>query len=141
MLSEFWYRVRTFPEWIILVHAAARRFHVSSLTILKRAIALYWHYSLGPDEAVSSGLVDPKLPIEAAEGSIGRWQLTRYQRKFNPGQWECLVEDKAVFYTDCRALGLPIPELYAVLDNTSGWTASGKLINGRAEWERFFAAD
>jgi len=140
-VEEIWVYIRNFPEWFAKLRRAAKRFNVSSLEIWKRAIVLRLRYGLGPDEAVDTGLINPDLSPDEDPGAIGRWRLTRHQYRFSPRPWECLSADKAVFYAYCKALGLPVPKLYAVLDKDAGWTASGKLISERAEWERFFEND
>ncbi len=106
-----------------------------------RAIALHLRYGLGPHEILNSGLIDPGIPADAVLGCIGQRRLIEHQRRFNPQQWACLVEDKAVFYAYCAALGLSTPKLYAVFDKPSGWTAAGQVVSERAEWERFLEND
>jgi len=134
-------RIRTFPTVVVLLQRAARRFKVSTFAIWKRAIALYWRCGLGPDEAVESGFIDPSVSPEHDACAIGHWRLTRLQGRLNHPNWGCLVDDKAVFYSYCKGVALPIPRLYAVLDKNSGWTESGKVITDRAEWEHFFEND
>jgi hypothetical protein len=141
MLARALDRIRAFPSLVAAYLRAARRFNVSSIAVWKRAIVLYWRYGLSPDETLGTGLVDPKNSPEDDAGSIGKRRLTRHLRRFNPQQWECLVEDKAVFNPYCAAFGLPVPKLYAVLDKNGGWTGTGRLVNGRAEWEVFFNND
>lgn len=141
MLAGALDRIRTFPDLMGAFQRAARRFNVSTLAIWKQAIVLCWRYGLAPDEALSSGLVDPRGSPEEYAGSIGKRRLTRHQHRLNPKQWECLVEDKAIFYSYCAALGLPVPKLYAVLDKKTGWTAAGRLINEPADWEAFLNND
>jgi hypothetical protein len=138
MVGAVWGRIRRFPTLLLLFHRAARRFNVSSAVIWKRAIVLCGRSGLALDEAIGSGLVDPNVSLDERAGWIGKRRLTRYQRRMNPRQWECLVEDKAIFYPYCTTLGLPVPKLYAVLDKRIGWTASGKLISEPADWIHFF---
>jgi len=138
MLGGLWGRIRTFPDLVVLFRRAARRFDVSSIAVWKRAVVLFSRYGFAPDETLESGFVDPRFsPIKDA-GYIGKRRLMRHQRRFNPIQWECLVEDKVVFDAFCRGMDLPVPELYAVFDKGTGWSASHKVMNERAEWERFF---
>jgi len=131
-------RIHTFPTVVALLQRAARRFKVSTFAIWKRAIVLYWRCGLGPDEAVESGFIDPSVSPELDACAIGHWRLTRFQRQLNHPNWECLVDDKAVFYSYCKGVALPIPRLYAVLDKNSGWAESGNIITNRTEWEHFF---
>jgi hypothetical protein len=141
MIAKAWDRVRAFPSFVVRIQRAARRFNVSALVIWKRAVLLFVRYGIWPDEFASSGLVDPAVAASTGRVTMGKRRLMRYQRRFNPIQWECLVEDKAVFYAYCKALGLPVPEVYAVVDKKTGWTASGAVISERAEWEQFFEHD
>ncbi len=68
-------------------------------------------------------------------------RLARKQRRFTPRQWECIIDDKAVFYSYCSYFGLPVPRLYAVFDKLGGWDGTGQIIGERAEWERLFEND
>jgi len=140
-LEEVWLYIRNFPDVIVFFQRAAKRFNVSGLVIWKRAIVLYLRYSLGPYDALESGLINPDVPLEEVRGSIGRGPSTRHQLRFSPRQWQCLSTDKAVFYAYCKAVGLPVPKLYAILDKNVGWTASSRVISERIEWERFFEND
>lgn len=141
MLAAVRSGIRTFPSLVVRFERAARRFNVSSAVIWKRVIVLFLRYGFSPDEVAESDHADPNVSPNEDAGSIGKRRLIRHQRRFNPTQWESLVEDKAVFYTYCRGVGLPIPELYAVVDRKTGWIASGKVINTRSKWEHFFEND
>jgi len=141
MLAGVGNRIRTFPGLAVRLERAARRFNVSSAAIWKRVIVLWYRYGFSPDEVIDSDHADPHVSPRDDAGSIGKRRLIQYQRRFNPTQWESLVEDKAVFYTYCRSMGLPVPALYAVVDRKGGWTASGKVITARAEWKRYFKND
>jgi len=136
MLAVLWDHICTVPGLVAFLQRAARRFDVSSLVIWKRAVVLLLRYGFRPDEIASSGLVNP---ADAPRDIVfGKHRLTWYQRQYNPIQWECLVEDKAVFYAYCEALRLPVPKVYAVIDRDGGWTAAGVALSTRGEWQRFF---
>lgn len=134
-------RFKDYSDLLATYRRAARRYDVALLTILKRIIAVYWRYRIGPHEVLNTDLVDPGKPLTADAYLIGRQWLTRNQRRFNPDEWTSLVEDKVVFDAYCRANKIPVPKLYAVFDNGSGWARPGKLITERDEWERFFAEE
>jgi Sugar-transfer associated ATP-grasp len=131
-------RFKNYSDLLATYRRAARRFDVSILTILKRIVAVYWRYRLGPHEVLNSDLIDPGKPLNADVYLFGRQRLTRHQRRFNPEEWICLVEDKVVFDAYCKANKIPVPQLYAVFDAGSGWARPGKLITERDEWEAFF---
>jgi hypothetical protein len=117
---------------------AATGFGASYFHILRRAAKLYLRHSFRPREALLCGLLSPHVPAEAESLCITRQRLLDEQRRFNPGAWECLTEDKSVFYAYCAALNLPVPRLHAVFDVPNGWTSNGVIFYDRRDWERYF---
>jgi hypothetical protein len=68
--------------------------------------------------------------------------MVQTQRRLNPGEWESLVGDKGLFYRFCRAAGIPVPDLYALLYRQgTGRTWSGLPISTEEEWQTFFLRD
>ncbi|MEQ1565499.1 MAG: sugar-transfer associated ATP-grasp domain-containing protein [Myxococcota bacterium] len=120
------------------LRAARRLYEANYAQLVWRAARLYARRGFGPGEALKCGLLDPDIPANIEAGCIPKRRLEAHQLHFNPTSSECLTEDKSVFYTYCRALGLPVPELYAVFDTPCGWTRAGVTVRSREEWERFF---
>ncbi len=120
---------------------AAAHFDVTYPRILCRAIRLLIQRGFYPREALRCGLLDPRVPADAEAGCISKRRLIAQRWHFSPLAWECLSEDKSVFYPYCSAVGLPVPALYAVFDISSGWSSNGKPVSNRKDWERFFGDD
>ncbi len=117
---------------------AARRFDIAYPAILFRAIRLWFRRGFYPREALRCGLFDPRVSADAESGCISKQRLINWQRRFNPRSWECLSEDKSVFYAYCSAVGLPVPALFAVFDFPVGWSSTGMILRERKDWEQFF---
>lgn len=124
-----------------LLSRVARHYDVPPIQIARRALYLYRRHSFGFQDAMRCGLLDPRLPDAAAFGSIPRMHLTPIQNRQNRGEWKCLTEDKAVFYSFCGHSGIPTPEMLAVFGKVTGRTVRRAGPASRAEWERFFAND
>jgi hypothetical protein len=126
--------IQTFKK----LQTAATRYDASTAQILRRALAVYWRRGFRPGEALRCGLLDPRLSPEIDDGCVPRERLFAYQDRFNPKDWLCLTEDKAVFHTYCGALGLPVSAPLAIFDARNGLTPRGETPRDRAGWERFF---
>lgn len=116
--------------------AAAKRHHVKHAVLLRHLVFLYRQRGFRPLEAYRCGVSDPALSLERLEAAISKRALIRLQRRLNPAQLEPLTEDKSLFYPYCQGLGLPVPELHAILDRPAGVTASGEPLASRGDWLR-----
>ncbi len=85
------------------------------------------------------GLLASRLSKEERSACVPKRRLLALQARVNPPKLEFLTEDKAVFYSFCKGLGLPVPELYAVFGRPAGWAVGKGPLVGRGEWEAFFA--
>jgi hypothetical protein len=117
---------------------AATSFDVSYLSIVKRAARLYLRHGFLPREALVCGLLNPHVPAESESSCITRKRLLVEQSRFNPRAWECLTEDKSIFYPYCAATKLPVPKLHAVFDVPYGRTSNEAILRDRTDWERYF---
>ena len=123
---------------LMLLRKAAQRYRVSSLSIARRTGYLYSRHGFGFQEALKSGLLDPHVSPKAEHGCIAVLRLRAFQDRVNPSRWRCLTEDKAAFFSYCKATGLRVAPYLAIFDPHGGWTASGETLSGRSQWERFF---
>jgi len=121
-----------------LLRKAAQRYHVSSLSIARRAGYLYVRHGLLFQEALKCGLLDPRVSPMAEQACISPMRLRGIQERANPSWWMCLTEDKAVFFAYCNATGLRVAPYLAIFDPQGGWTAGGEKLSDRSQWERFF---
>jgi hypothetical protein len=95
-----------------------------------------------PAEAFEIGLLDPTVPLDAAERTISRSEMVSLQRRLNPMDWEWVLADKGIFYRIAQASGLPVPAMYGLFFREGlGWTAGGKGPALIGEWEEFFLLD
>lgn len=121
-----------------LLRLAAKHYGVSRITIARRALSLKKRNEIGFQDALACGLLDPHISLDAEDGSIAPSHLMSLQTKINPSRWMCLTEDKAVFHAYCQSVGLSVAPYLAIFDVNGGWTADGKLLYDRSEWENFF---
>jgi hypothetical protein len=81
------------------------------------------------DEALRQGLLDPVISDAALDGYAARHQALIAQARVNPGAFEPLTTEKAIFYRFCAALGLPTPELLAIVPReTAGWGRGDRIL-------------
>lgn len=106
--------------------------------ILLRTLVLllrdYWE----PQEALRMGLLNPDMPADDLCKYISKHGMERIQKVVNPASWGLFTHDKGIFYTHCRALGLPIPRLHAIFfKDAAGWSPDVGKLDSREEWARF----
>lgn len=83
------------------------------------------------DEALRDGMLDPAIPDAALAGYAPRHQALLAQARVNSSAFEATTTEKAVFYRHCAALGLPIPELFAIVTRRgAGWGVGDRVIGG-----------
>jgi hypothetical protein len=109
------------------------------VALVQRLWQLRAHAGFLPREALQAGLLDPRLAASSLAATIAKDSLLRLQERFNPRRFECLTEDKAVFYAYSGALGLPIPRLLGVGARPVGFSASGQPLRDAADWKAFVA--
>jgi len=104
----------------------------------RRAVRLCRRERFLPDEAFRLGLFDPAMSDEELACFVSRKKLTRVQESLNPVSWAPLLKDKSLLYRYCRALGIPVPELYAIyFRGIPGWSNTGVFIESRSDWGKF----
>jgi hypothetical protein len=123
---------------LMLLRKAAQRYHVSSLSIARRAGYLYLRHGFLFQEALKWGLLDPRVSPMAEQGCISPMRLRVIQEMVNPSWWMCLTEDKAAFFAYCNATGLRVAPYLAIFDPHGGWSAAGETLSERSQWECFF---
>jgi hypothetical protein len=102
-----------------------------------RFVRLY-RRDFSPYEIAYYDLLDPAFSDEVLEHIISRQELIELDKRNIVGSYLCLTSDKAVFYSVCRAAGLPIPELLAVFDRPRGWTCDGRSPQSAEDWHGVF---
>jgi hypothetical protein len=97
------------------VHGGSR---LATVRRLHRLRARGWAYS----EALREGVLDPAIRDQDLAGYPSRHVALTAQRAVNPGSFTDLTTEKAVFYRYCAALGLPVPQMLAIVHrDTAGW--------------------
>lgn len=92
------------------------------------------------DEALRDGMLDPAIPDSALPGYAPRHQALIAQARVNSGAFEATTTEKAVFYRHCQALGLPTPELFAVVTRSAaGWGRGDRVLDGPHAFARLLA--
>jgi len=106
--------------------------------VLLRAIRLLVGKNFIGQEALQLGILNLDCPETELSKLISRREWTKIQRTLNPASLEPLTENKSIFYRYCKALGIPVPELYAIfLHNTSGFSTKGGLLSSSKDWQAF----
>jgi hypothetical protein len=98
--------------------AAVVRFRSNPVSAVCRYWTLYRNRRFSPDEIHFFRLLDPGLTEEQLAQLVSKEELTALQRRLNPPKLHPLTEDKLRFHQHCRAMGLPVPEIYALYDPT-----------------------
>jgi hypothetical protein len=81
------------------------------------------------EEALEQGLLDPAMPEETVDGHAPRHVAMLAQATINAAALEPLTTEKVVFYRYCAALGLPVPELLAIVPReTPGWGTGDRIL-------------
>jgi hypothetical protein len=99
---------------------------------------LYTRERFLPEESFMLGLADPRRPISEASRYVSKKELVALQHRLNPKKAGRLADDKTLFYPYCMALGIPVPQLFAVLNPPTGWRIDGKLLCERDDWHSLF---
>ncbi|MBE7416537.1 MAG: hypothetical protein HS128_02115 [Ideonella sp.] len=119
------------------VRQQAAEYGIAPSALWRRALWLRRHRGFGLQLALREGLLDPRLPRHVLESTIPQHRLRELQRRVNPRGREALTEDKALFYSYCEALGLPVPKWLAVIGPVAGHDRDGQPLVGRDEWVAF----
>jgi hypothetical protein len=81
------------------------------------------------EEALEQGLLDPAMPEATVDGHAPRHVALLAQARMNAAALEPLTTEKAIFYRYCAALGLPVPELLAIVPReTPGWGIGERVL-------------
>ena len=118
---------------------AVRLYQTNWVTLLRRLAYLHSHGGFRPGEALQDGLLDMRVPESALAATLSKRALVELQARVNPTRYDCLTEDKAIFYAYCGALGLPIPRLFGVAARPVGFSAEGRPLRDAADWQTFVA--
>ena len=122
--------------------AAARAHGAHPLAVVRRARRLRRRSGFEYGEALRMGLLDPAVPWDVCEGHVSRHVNMAAQRRLNGADMPPLSDDKLLFDVRCRALGLPVPALLAVIDrNGVGWSRGGRAVGDDAGFAAFLAHD
>ena len=126
-----------------VTRTGARVYGTSPFSVAVRARRLRIRQGFEYEEALSEGLLDPSLSDAERALHASRHATVEAQRHLNPEATNQLTGDKAIFYGYCAAIGLPIPELYGVVDvrGGSGWSHTGRVVTGAAGFADFVTHD
>ena len=114
---------------------AARRVHgARAIPTVRRARALR-RRGFRYDEALALGLLDPAMPEARWRNFVSDHENTAIQRRLNGEDSPPVVTDKVAFGLLCRALGIPAPELLAVVHaEGDGWSAARGVLHDERDW-------
>ena len=144
MRRSFGNQLLTIPKRIVRLLSdmalGVRRYRSDWVTLLRRLPYLRFHCRINPREALQNGLLDPGISEKALSATISKRALVELLSRVNPSRYDCLTEDKTIFYAYCGALGLPIPQLYGVVEWPVGFSAEGQPLLGATQWQSFVSA-
>lgn len=122
--------------------AAARAYRTSPLQAARRARGLRRAQHYDYREALTEGLLDPRMPEEQLALHGSRHATVLLQRTLNSEAFAPIAGEKAVFYRYCEAIGLRTPRLLGIVDPAaSGWSHSGLPVVGAEGFARFIRDD
>jgi hypothetical protein len=116
-----------------------------------KAYGVGWPYMLrrlrGPlrargfkgSEALTFGLLNPRIPESTLAATITKHRLTRIQARVNPSGLVALTEHKVVFYAYCDARRLPVPRFYGLSSKPVGYSADGRPLVTADDWRTLAA--
>ena len=104
---------------------------------LSKYYQLYREHGFMPDEVVKLGLLDFKENLAASY--VSKSYMTSRQQVLNPPSFQVIMEDKALFYSYCMHMNIPVPRLLGLFfKNMPGLQWGKGALAGRAEWTDFF---
>jgi hypothetical protein len=98
----------------------------------------HWEY----EEALRTGLLDPRLPMREAERYASKHTTHELTRRLNPPTQVTVTDEKAMFYRVAAAIGIPTPELYGIVGRAGGWSAAtGRVLSDREDAVSFLRSE
>lgn len=133
---------RQAAQLIAVSLAAGRAYRMSPLQVARcaRRLRRAQHYDYR--EALTEGLLDPRMPEDQRALHGSRHATLLLQRTLNSEAFAPIAGEKAVFYRYCEAAGLRTPRLLGIVDPAaSGWSHSGLPVVGAEGFARFVRDD
>lgn len=96
----------------------------ATTSVAWRAVRLYMRERFSPSDVVERGLANPRLPLSQHREHLCDARLHGLQRRINSPH-AAMCRDKLMFHSHCRAHGLPVPRLYAILSAYGSRSAGG----------------
>lgn len=122
-----------------LCHKTTSIYSTDYFAVFLRSIRLCRQKRFSPEEAFRLGLFKPTISSSEFSKYVSRKKLTKVQESLNPPSWAPLTKNKSIFYKYCMALGVPVPDLYAIyFRETPGWSFNNSILTTRDDWKRFF---
>lgn len=130
--------VRALREFDQVVRRSRQASGGRYFSIAVQLFRLNRRHGFTPSEAFFLGLLGTKATDNKSTSFISKGEFIRIQRSVNPVGWDDITEDKGIFYRYCGALGLAIPQLFAIVfRDRSGWTLHGRPLQSAEEWIDF----
>ncbi len=108
--------------------------------VLLKALRLLCMRGFDPHEALQLGLLEMSFPESHLSKVTSKREMDTISASFNPAAYEVLTSNKSIFYLFCKALGIPVPKLYAIFfRDTPGYGLHGEILSSRENWQTFIS--
>lgn len=134
-------KLATLADALVKCRIARKKYDTSVHSIIAKFFALYSFGQFAPVEIFSWGMLNPRLSTKDLDQFISKERLLEFQGTLNPHSATLLTEDKRKFYLRCAELGLPVPRLFAVVEDGVGMSGTGRVLRTPADWQEELFCD
>lgn len=144
-MLEFLDQLAKTLKWKLTLFLAAHKASLGSkanlysgyFSRLLKYYQLYRQHGFLPGEIVKLGLLDFKGNL--ADSYVSKNYMILRQEVLNPPSFQVITEDKALFYSYCTQMNIPVPQLVGLFfKNAPGLQWGKNALTTRAGWIDFF---
>ncbi len=117
-----------------MLQRMSRHFGTPFAFTLRRALRLHNRSLFSLDDIVFWGLTDPAIAESEIDNFMSREARVRLENRVNDKSAGDIVDDKAVFYSRCEELKLPVPRSIGVFTDPATAPSGQGPQQHRAEW-------
>lgn len=136
-VQRYFKAVRGVAGAVKAIWRTTRRHNTAFVPALTTSFKLYLAENFSLKEIVGYGLYLPQVKHEMPV-MISKHNSLEKLTRLNPREFEERVENKDLFYKNCRSAGLPVPEHYGLFRRGTGVDANDQPIADRDDWLAYF---